>query len=519
MNSAEYARITSETAEKSEMPLLEMKNITKIFPGVVALDSIDLCINKGEAHVLLGENGAGKSTMIKVITGVEKYDVGEMLWDGTPVRINSVKDALELGIAVIFQELSSIPCLSVAENMFLGRQIRYKNIKGSINWKEQRKQTKEALKIVGIDIDPNTLVEKLGMGQRQLLEIAKAVSQNAKLIIFDEPTSSLSRKEIDHLLEIMLNLKEKGVSMLFITHKLDEAKKIGDVVTVLKDGKKAGFRKMEDVTEDEIVKMMVGRELSEKYPKRTNKTFGDIVLKVENLESYGLFKNVSFEVREGELLGIFGLVGAGRTEVAKAIMGDIPLDNGNVYIDGQKVKIKSPEDAINKGIVLLSENRKEEGLVLMHDVIENSTLQTLKSYRNKLGLINQRLRKEKAIEKVKEVNLRPMHPKRLAMNFSGGNQQKIVIAKCLLSNAKVFIFDEPTRGIDVGAKIEIYNIINTLLGKGKAVIMISSEMQEIMGMSDRIVTMYEGRVTGQLDNSKTLTQEEIMISTTGGNLL
>jgi len=519
MNSAEVTKVTSETAEKHGIPLLEMRNITKLFPGVKALDSIDLCINKGEIHILLGENGAGKSTMIKVITGVEKPDGGEMLWEGKPVRINSVKDALDLGIAVIFQELSSIPCLSVAENMFLGRQIPYKNIRGSINWKEQKKQTKEALKIVGLDVDPNMLVEKLGMGQRQLLEIAKAVSQNAKLIILDEPTSSLSRKEIDHLLEIMRSLKKKGVSMLFITHKLDEAKKIGDVVTVFKDGKKAGFRKMQDVTEDEIIKMMVGRELSEKYPKRKEKKFGDVVLKVENLESYGLFKNVSFEVRAGELLGIFGLVGAGRTEVAKAIMGDIPLDNGNIYIDGKKVKIKSPRDAINKGIVLLSENRKEEGLILIHDVIENATLQSLKNYRNKLGLINQKLRQEKAIEKVKEVNLRPMHPRRLAMNFSGGNQQKIVIAKCLLSNAKVFIFDEPTRGIDVGAKIEIYNIINDLLSKGKAVIMISSEMQEIMGMSDRIITMYEGRVTGQLVNSDTLTQEEVMISTTGGNLL
>ena len=502
-----------------ETLLLEMKNITKVFPGVVALDSVNLSIKNGQIHVLLGENGAGKSTMIKSISGVETPDSGEIIWEGKHVNIRNVKDSMDLGIAVIFQELSCIPCLSVAENMFLGRQIHFGNMKWTINWKKQIKATRTALKEVGINLDPNIAVEKLGMGQRQLLEIAKAVSQNAKLIILDEPTSSLSRKEIDHLLEIMLELKQKGVAMLFITHKLDEAKKIGDVVTILKDGKNAGFELMEDVTEGKIVKMMVGRDLDEKYPKRAVKIFGEVVLKAENLESCGLFKDLSLEVRAGEMLGIFGLVGAGRTEAMKAIIGCIPLDKGEIYINGKKVKNRSPQEAIRNGVVYLSENRKEEGLVLIHDVIENVTLQSLKKYTNKRGLINQKKRRENAIRKVSEVNLRPMQPNKLALNFSGGNQQKIVIAKCLLSDAKIFIFDEPTRGIDVGAKIEIYNIMNDLLSKGAAIIMVSSEMQEILGMADKIITMYEGKITGELDNNNELTQEKVMLTTMGGNLI
>jgi ribose transport system ATP-binding protein len=495
--------------------LIELTHVTKIFPGVTALDNVDLSIKKGEIHVLLGENGAGKSTLIKVIAGVELPNSGEIFWQGQKVEIKNTREAHHLGISIIYQELSSVPCLSVAENMFMGREIRSKYSKSFINLKEQKRRTREALKMVNLDVSPDTLMEQLGVGKRQMIEIAKAIDSDSKLIIMDEPTSSLSRREIDELLVIMRRLKESGISILFITHKLEEAKKVGDIVTVLKDGKKVSNVHMGDVDEGQIIKMMVGRELTEKYPKRKPSARETVALRVENLNS-PKFTDVSFEVRQGEILGIFGLVGAGRTEVARAIYGVDPLKSGHIYIDGKEIDINSPEDAIKNGLVLLTENRKEEGLVLMHDVVENVTLPSMKKFLNKSGFLNKKEQTAATKEYVSVVNLRPPDLVRNAMNFSGGNQQKIVIARWLLSKARIFIFDEPTRGIDVGAKTEVYTIMNELLENGAAIIMISSEMQEIIGMSDRVVVMYEGKVTGQFEKEEIKSQESILIAATGG---
>ena len=502
----------------TQEPLLRLEKITKIYPGVIALDNVSFSINKGELHVLLGENGAGKSTAIKIMSGVESHDGGTIYWDGNPVSIKNAKDAMDLGIAVIYQELSSIPCLSVYENMFLGNQIHYGNKKWSINWKKQYEEAKKALEFVGCNVDPRTSIESLGMGKRQLVEIAKAVSKNAKLIIMDEPTSSLSRSEIDHLLDIMKTLVQSGISILFITHKLDEAKKVGDFVTVLKDGKKSGFGPMDEVSENEIIKMMVGRELSEMFPTRENRNIADTVLEVKKLNSFGEFKDVSFDVKKGEILGVFGLVGAGRTETMRAVFAADANNGGEIFLEGEKVAFKSPQDAIQHGVVLLTENRKEEGLILIHDVIENATLPTMKNFRRlRSKLLDNKRRRQTTASVTAEMNLRPPNIEKAAMNFSGGNQQKIVIAKWLLSNAKVYIFDEPTRGVDVGAKVEIYNLMNKLVEDGAAIIMVSSEMQEIIGMSDRIITMYEGRLTGEFANDGTLTQESVMKTALGGS--
>ncbi len=502
-------------ANAFQVPLLEMRDITKIFPGVVALSHVNLTIRQGEIHLLLGENGAGKSTMIKTIIGINKPEGGEMLWMGKPAKLHGIQDAYNLGIAVIYQELSNIPCLSVVENMYLGYE-KQKN--GFINWNEQRCSAKKALARVGLhDIDVDMHMDKLGMGQQQLVEIARAVDRNAKLLIMDEPTSSLSRKEIDFLLDLMLELNKQGVSILFITHKLDEAKRVGDVVTVLKNGCNSGPTiAVEGVTEDQIIKMMVGRALEEKFPKR-DVQIGKESFRCENLCAEK-FDAISFSVKQGELLGVFGLVGAGRTETMRAIFGADPLADGSIYIENQPVQIKNPRDAIKKGVVLITENRKEEGLVLMHDVIENGTLVTMEQFRNKVRLVSNKKRREMVLQYGEHLNLQPLQPDKASLHFSGGNQQKIVIMKWLLSGAKVFIFDEPTKGVDVGAKVEIYTIMNQLLAQGASIIMVSSEMEEIFGMSDRVMVMYEGRQMGIVHNDGTIGQEEVLTLATGGKV-
>ncbi|MCP1103573.1 ribose transport system ATP-binding protein [Aequitasia blattaphilus] len=498
------------------VPLLEMRNITKMFPGVVALSEVNLTVDQGEIHLLLGENGAGKSTMIKTIIGINKPEGGEMFWLGQPMKINSLDDAYELGISVIYQELSNIPCLSIVENMYLGFEKRKS---GFIDWKEQRACAKKALERVGLsDIDVDMPMEKLGMGQRQLVEIARAIDRNAKLIIMDEPTSSLSRKEIDFLMDLMLELNSEGVSILFITHKLDEAKRVGDRVTVLRNGQNSGETlQVKDVTEDDIIQMMVGRTLEEKYPKRKDVKIGKEVLRCEGLCA-DKFDEVSFSVRSGEMLGVFGLVGAGRTEVMRALFGADALADGKIYLEEKEVIMKHPRDAIKQGVVLITENRKEEGLILIHDVVENGTLVTLEKFKRKGGLLDNKKRREMVQKHGEALNLRPLQPDKQSLNFSGGNQQKIVIMKWLLSGAKVFIFDEPTKGVDVGAKVEIYNIMNQLLEDGAAIIMVSSEMDEILGMSDRVMVMYEGKEMGIVENDGSVGQEEILTLATGGTL-
>ncbi|WP_334104539.1 sugar ABC transporter ATP-binding protein [Muricomes intestini] len=505
-----------ETRSGTDVPLLEMRDITKVFPGVVALDNVNLTVKQGEVHLLLGENGAGKSTLIKTIIGINKPEGGEIFWLGQLMKIHSLKDAYELGISVIYQELSNIPCLSIVENMYLGFEKR-KN--GLIDWKKQRVCARKALDRVGLsDIDVDTPMEKLGMGQRQLVEIAMAIDRKAKLIIMDEPTSSLGRSEIDFLMELMLELNREGVSILFITHKLDEAKRVGTRVTVLRNGKNSGATmSVKDVTEEDIIQMMVGRTLEEKYPRRKNVRIGKEILRCQGLCA-DKFDEISFAVKEGEMLGIFGLIGAGRTELVRAIFGADPLATGNLIFNGEEIEVKRPRDAIRQGVVLITENRKEEGLILIHNVIENGTIVPLEKFQNKLGFIDNKKRLAAIEEYGQELNLRPMQPEKLAMNFSGGNQQKIVIMKWLISGAKVFIFDEPTKGVDVGAKVEIYNIMNRLLENGASIIMVSSEIDEILGMSDRVMVMYEGKQTGIVKNDGSIGEEEILTLATGGTL-
>ena len=494
--------------------LLEIRGLTKQFPGVLALDGVDLTIGNSEIHVLLGENGAGKSTLIKSIIGVEQPNSGDLKWRGQEVHTSSIKEAYNLGIAVIYQELSNIQCLSVLENMFVGNEIKKG---GFINWKEEYRQAKEYLDKVGCDVDPRVICEELGMGQKQMVEIAKALQRKAQLIIMDEPTASLSRKEIDKLLELMMQLKNEGISILFITHKLDEAQKVGDVVTVLKDGKKVGETiPIEKADEDTIIHMMVGRSLEEKYPLREAK-IGKEMLRVESL-SGEKFSDVSFAVRSGEIMGVFGLVGAGRTETMRALFGADEKAGGKVFVADKEVTINHERDAISNGIVLISENRKEEGLILIHDVIENATLPSMPKFRKIGPLLDNKKREDRTIAYGERVNLRPLHVHKNASDFSGGNQQKIVIEKWVMSNAEIYIFDEPTKGVDVGAKVEIYTIMNQLARQGAAIIMVSSEMQEILGMSDKVMVMYEGRKTGYIEKGPDMTHENLMILGTGGNI-
>lgn len=406
--------------------LLELRGVSKSFPGVKALDGIDLMLKAGEVHLLLGENGAGKSTLIKCIVGVELPETGEIILQGERLTSHrTIQDSYDKGIGVIYQELSDIHCLSVMDNMFLGREVIKGEKWGLVNRKEQRERCLRAMQEVGLEhVDPDALMESLGMGQKQMFEVAKAIERNAKLLIMDEPTASLSRSEINHLLEIILKLKEKGVAILFITHKLDEAKKVGDVVTVLKDGKKIGkTQPIANVTEDEIIHMMVGRELSEKYPARACQ-IGQEAYRVEGISGIG-FQNVSFHVGRGELLGIFGLVGAGRTEAIRGAYGADALSHGQIYIDGKRVQIRSPRDSISNGVVLATENRKEEGLILIHDVVENVTLSVLERFQ-KAGLLLDTSNMDKKTQKLSaQVNLRPPHIHREAGNFSRGKWEDL----------------------------------------------------------------------------------------------
>jgi ribose transport system ATP-binding protein len=386
---------------------------------------------------------------------------------------------------------------------------RKKKIQVHCGLENGKKLAKKSLEYVGLEnLDLDTPMEKLGMGQRQLVEIARLVEHKSKLIIMDEPTSSLSRSEIDNLLKIMVDLNKSGVSILFITHKLDEAKKVGHIVTVLKDGKNSGQSvDVNDLSEDDLITMMVGRKIEDKYPKR-NMTPGGEVFRCENLCS-NKFRGISFNLHRGELLGIFGLVGAGRTELARAIFGADPLTDGKIFISGKEETINKPHDAISKGIAFITENRKEEGLTLIHSLVENATISTLKKYKKNFFISN-RKRKQAVFDYGGRVSLRPINPSFLALNFSGGNQQKIVIMKNLMSGAHIFIFDEPTKGVDIGAKVEIYTIMNQLLEQGASIIMISSEIPEIIGMSDRVMTMYEGNQTGIFMNDENLNEENIL---------
>lgn len=486
--------------------LLEMKGISKRFRGVQALNGVNFDLREGEVHALVGENGAGKSTLMKVLTGIHQPDAGEIFYLGKPYAVKNIGESQALGISMVHQELNMMNDLTVAQNIFIGREMRSGFI---IKDNDMVKETRAIFDHIGIDIDPKIKLGRLTVGKQQMVEIAKAVSRNCKVLILDEPTAALTQTEINELFRIMADLKSKGIGMIYISHRMDEIKTISDRITVMRDGEYVGTVDTDSVTKDEIINMMIGRVVYED-PKTHSEVPEDAetVLEVKNLTSGNLFKNVSFKLRKGEVLGFSGLMGAGRTEVARAIFGADPIDSGEIYVNGKPVSIKSPKDAVNLGIGYLSEDRKRYGLMLDKSVAENTALASLDKY-IKFGIINDRKIKEEAqIENAKLKTKTPSMEQALK-NLSGGNQQKVIIARWLIKNSDILIFDEPTRGIDVGAKSEIYTLMNELARSGKSIIMISSELVEILRMSDRVLVMCEGKKTGELDISEA-NQEKIM---------
>ncbi|MCD8138492.1 MAG: sugar ABC transporter ATP-binding protein [Planctomycetaceae bacterium] len=479
---------------------------------MVALDDVSFDIRRGDIHALLGENGAGKSTLIKILTGVHKEDAGEVYLNGERVHIHDMHDARRFGIGTVFQENSLLPHLSVAANVYLTREIRDRF--GLIDWRRTYAECRRWCAELGVDIDPRARISDLSVAQQQIVEIVKVFSQNPSFIILDEPTSALSDNEIDHLFEIVKNMQGKGITFLYVSHRMEEIQQLCDRGTVLRDGKfVADVDDLATAKMDDIIKLIVGRDLTEKYPSR-NAQIGDIVLEVENLSVPRLLYNVSFSVRRGEVLGLAGLVGSGRTTTAKAIFGAIPGKTGSIRIDNAEVRIRHPMDAIRHDIGLLPEDRKAEGLFLTKPLSWNVTFAALRKYIH-FGLLNEKKVKDEVNGHVDRLSIKTPSLHQQARLLSGGNQQKVVFAKWLTADSKIYIFDEPTRGIDVGAKSEIYRIINRLAENGATIIVISSELPEILGTCDRILVFHEGRITGELTREQA-TQEAIMHHAIGG---
>ena len=491
--------------------ILEMTHIRKAFPGVVALDDVHFELRKGEVHILLGENGAGKSTLVKILSGAYQKDGGKILLDGQAIEIKNPKHAQDLGISIIYQELNLIPHLSAGENIFLGREpARYA---GVIHRKKLFESAQKILDSLRVKISARNLVKNLGIAQQQMVEVAKALSTDAKILIMDEPTSALTEYEIKELFAAIRMLKEKGVSIIYISHRLEELFEIGDRVTVLRDGRYIGTHNIKEISKPELIRLMVNRELTEQFPKQAAQR-GEEILRVENLEREGVLKNISFNLFRGEILGIAGLLGSGRTELARAIFGVDKIDAGKIYVKGQLQKINSPRRAIGLGIGFLTEDRKTQGLILILPVKENICLPGVKRF-SRMGIMKVKEEKLAANRFVKELRIKTPGINQKVLFLSGGNQQKVVLSKWLCSQADIFIFDEPTRGIDVGSKVEIYHFMNRLTESGVAIIMISSELPEISGMSDRILVMHRGRITGEF-SAEEATQEKILHCALGG---
>ena len=486
--------------------ILEMKEIDKSFPGVHALDHVSFDVRKGEVHALMGENGAGKSTLMKVLTGIYSKDSGSIVYDGKEVAFTNPREAQEAGVVIVHQELNMMGHLTVAQNIFIGREY----MKGGII--DDARMNAEANKLferLNIKIDPTQTMSKLTVGKQQMCEIAKAISHEAKVIVFDEPTAALTDSEIEELFNIIRDLRSKDMGIVYISHRMDEIKVITDRVTVMRDGGYVGTLITADCTKEDIINMMVGRVIYEEPKSKSNVApDAEVVLKVDHLKAGRMVQDVSFERRKGEILGFSGLMGAGRTETARALFGADEKESGDIYINGQKVEINTPQDAVRHGIGYLSEDRKRFCLVLGKSVAENSTLASLKDFMSGI-FINKKKEDDVAAEYVKSLKTKTPSVHQLLVNLSGGNQQKVVISKWLIQNCDILIFDEPTRGIDVGAKSEIYHLMNELVKQGKSIIMISSEMPEVLRMSDRIIIMCEGRKTGEIDIAEA-TQEKIM---------
>lgn len=511
LNKNQYISGNRETeGEKVGEIILTMKGIDKSFPGVHALKEVDLEVRRGEVLALMGENGAGKSTLMKVLTGIYSRDAGEIVYEGKPVEFINPREAQDAGIAIVHQELNMMHQLTVAQNIFIGREY----MKGKFI--DDRKMNEEAARLfekLNIDINPSEVMSNLTVGRQQMCEIAKAISKEVKVIIFDEPTAALTESEIEELFKIIRDLKKKQLGIVYISHRMDEIKVITDRVTVMRDGEYVGTLITKDCTKDDIINMMVGRTIYEDPKEKSNvPADAPVVLKVENLNAGKMVRNVSFELKKGEILGFSGLMGAGRTETARALFGADKRDSGDIYINGRKVNITSPRDAVDAGIGYLSEDRKRYGLVIDKTVAENTSMAALEKFTKGL-FINRKKENDVSREYVDKLKTKTPTVDTPVVSLSGGNQQKVVIAKWLARDCDILIFDEPTRGIDVGAKSEIYHLMNELVAQGKSIIMISSEMTEILRMSDRIIVMCEGKKTGEISIEEA-SQERIMYAAT-----
>lgn len=491
--------------------ILECIGVSKAFGGTQALDNVEFRVKEGEVHALLGGNGAGKSTLMKIIMGLYRADAGKVLFLGRPYSVRGPAEALNAGISMIHQELSPIPHLTIAENIFLNREDTFGR-SPFLNKAATNQRAKELLDRFNFKVNPKKPMGELTLAQMQMVEIIKASSYNAKLIIMDEPTSSLDEEETRNLFRTIRDLKAKNISVIYISHRMEEIFEICDSVSILRDGKYVGARPIADVSKDELISKMVGRTVSNIFPK-TDCEIGDVVLEVENLSGVG-FDEVSFQVRAGEVLGITGLVGSGRSETMRAIFGLDPKTGGKVYLEGQEVDIRSPIEAVSKGIGMVNEDRKNFGLCLNRSIRENTSLPSLK-YKHPEKLINQRREKKRTEEAARSFSVKASSMEAEAMSLSGGNQQKVVLAKWLLTDPKVLILDEPTRGVDVGAKSEIYTLMGELAAQGMAIIMVSSELPEVMGMSDRILIFREGRINGEVLREEILSgavDQEVILS-------
>ena len=501
------------------MYVLEAKGIMKTFPGVKALQDVDFALEPQEIHALMGENGAGKSTLVKVLTGVYQADGGTItIGDKVLQRIETTKQAFDLGISVIHQELNLLPHLDVATNIYIGRLP--KTAPGLVDWKKVHADADEVLRQVAADFDSHDIVRDLSVSQQQLVEIAKSVSRKAKILFFDEPTSSLTPAEVQNLFRIMRNLKEQGITMVYISHKLDEIEEIADRITVMRDGRKVMTKNMKDVSMDEIISAMVGGMITNRYPKNYVEIGGPI-FEVKDLNRKGVLHDINFTLRSGEILGITGLMGAGRTELARAIFGADPIDSGEIFVEGKKVKIRNVSDAINAGIGLLTEDRKTQGLLLNLSVNDNTAVAALNSKKasKKLtvrGMLHKKKIRENTELYCKKLQVKTPSIQQKVVNLSGGNQQKVIIGKWLSTDSKILIFDEPTRGIDVGTKTEIYKIMEELAASGVGIIMISTELPETLGNSDRVLVMRKGRIVAELDPKKTSEEEIVSYSAMEG---
>lgn len=491
-------------------PLLEVCDVSKRFPGVQALDEADLDVRRGEVLALVGENGAGKSTLMKILSGVYGPDGGTILMDDQEVvPRDPVYARDDLGISIIYQEFNLALNLSVAENIYLGR---YPTRRGFVQFDRLYRQAEEFLELLGADLDPRAPVARLTVAQQQMVEVAKAISYQCKLLIMDEPTSALTTRETDTLFEVTRGLRDKGVGIIFITHRLDEIFDIADRVTVLRDGKTVGTRSIEEVERADVVRMMVGRDLSELFVTKETE-IGTPLLEVRGLSTPDLLENISFKLHQGEILGLFGLLGAGRTDLARALFGAVPAPSGEVLLDGQPVNVRTPADATAAGLAYVPEDRKLHGLILPMTVRENVTLAVLRRL-SQFTMVRGPEERRMTDEFIQDLDIRTPGREQKVKNLSGGNQQKVVVAKWLASNPKILVLDEPTRGIDVGAKAEVHAIMARLAEQGVGVLMISSELPEVLGMSDRILVMHEGRITGEFSREEA-TRERIMMAATG----